>query len=255
MQVADRPQWRTVAGGSRSYVTRLLGDRRIDLRLNSRIAAVRRTASGPVVQFDDGGQLAFDAVVLATHADQSLALLDAPRPLEHHLLSAMRYQPNRAVLHGDTRFLPQRRSAWSSWNVLSGNGGGEPDPPICVSYWMNRLQHLPVSTPVIVTLNPNRPVRADMAWATFDYAHPLFDRSAMQAQRELWKLQGHGGVWFCGAYFGAGFHEDGLQAGLAVAEKLGGVRRPWSVAEPSGRIHLTATRGASDFGANLLAAE
>lgn len=241
LQLADRPCWRTVTGGSRNYVNRMLADRKIDLRLDARIAAVTRESGGPGIVFADGSRQGFDAVVLATHADQALGLLAAPTRQECQLLGAMRYQSNAAVLHGDIGLMPQRRSAWSSWNVISDGSAASRDSLICVSYWMNQLQHLPVARPVIVTLNPNRPVREDLTWAKFDYAHPLFDQSAMAAQRDLWKLQGHGGIWYCGAYFGAGFHEDGLQAGLAVAERLGQVRRPWRVAQPSGRIHLPGT--------------
>lgn len=241
LQLADRPCWRTVTGGSRSYVNRMLSDRHIDLRLDARIAAVTRETSNPAIVFADGSWQRFDAVVLATHADQALGLLAAPTRQEHQLLGAMRYQANTAVLHGDIGLMPRRRAAWSSWNVIGDGAATEKGSLVCVSYWMNQLQHLPVARPVIVTLNPNRPVREDLTWAKFAYTHPLFDQHAMAAQRDLWKLQGQGGIWYCGAYFGAGFHEDGLQAGLAVAERLGQVRRPWRVAEPSGRIHLPET--------------
>jgi predicted NAD/FAD-binding protein len=234
MQLSNRPQWRTVVGGSRAYVKRLLADRPLDLVLSARIARVERAHAGPAIVMEDGGRRTFDAVVLATHSDQALALLAAPTGDEEKLLGSLRYQPNRAVVHGDKNLMPRRRAAWSSWNVI---GGAEDDDAlICVTYWMNRLQHLPTERQVFVTLNPNRPIAADKTFATFDYAHPLFDHGAMRAQAELWRLQGVGGVWFCGAYFGAGFHEDGLQSGLAVAEVLGGVRRPWQVAGQSDRI-------------------
>ena len=156
---------------------------------------------------------------------------------ERHLLGAMRYIRNEAVLHGDASLMPRRPKAWSSWNVMSDARNARGADQICVTYWMNRLQHLATDRPVFVTLNPHRAIAPEKVWARFDYAHPLFDAAAVAAQKELWSLQGAGGVWFCGAYFGAGFHEDGLQAGLAVAEQLGHVRRPWLVAEPSGRIH------------------
>lgn len=247
LQVADRPSWRTVTGGSRTYVERMLSGRPIDVKLNARIATVLRDGAGPSLVFADGTSARFDAIVMATHADQSLGLLATPTVRERRLLGAMRYLRNEAVLHGDTSLMPQRRAAWSSWNVLSDKATVENDAQICVTYWMNRLQHLPVARPVLVTLNPNRPVRGDLVWGRFDYAHPLFDRAAMKAQRELWSLQGQGGVWYCGAYFGAGFHEDGLQAGLAVAERLGDVRRPWQVAQPSGRIHLPDLSGLADL--------
>jgi predicted NAD/FAD-binding protein len=238
LQLVDRPSWRTVVGGSRTYVTRLLVDRDIKLQLGARISAVTRDTDGPTLRFADGSSRQFEAVILATHADQALGLIADPTALESQLLGAMRYQSNTAVLHGDAALMPRRASAWSSWNVISDSKDVLVNAQICVSYWMNRLQDLPVKQPVFVTLNPNRPIREDLTWATFNYAHPLFDHQAMAAQRQLWKLQGQGGIWFCGAYFGAGFHEDGLQAGLAVAERLGDVRRPWSVADQSGRIHV-----------------
>nr|WP_298689313.1 FAD-dependent oxidoreductase [uncultured Dongia sp.] len=247
LQLVDRPSWRTVVGGSRSYVERLLSGHRLELKLGARIASVTRGVLGPSLQFEDGGSQAFDAIVLATHADQALKLLGEPTRQESQLLGAMRYQGNKAVLHGDIGLMPRRRSAWSSWNVMSDKADLNADTQICVSYWMNRLQHLSVGQPVFVTLNPNRAVREDLIWAEFDYAHPLFDQHAMTAQKSLWQLQGRGGIWYCGAYFGAGFHEDGLQAGLAVAESLGNVRRPWKVAEPSGRIHLPEVRPMSDM--------
>lgn len=247
LQLVDRPCWRTVEGGSRSYVRRLVEDGNIDLRLNARIVSVSRDNIQPTLAFADGSQQVFDAVVLATHADQALGLLVSPTRLERDLLGAMRYQPNTAVLHSDTNLMPRRRTAWSSWNVISDQIDRHKDSLICVSYWMNKLQHLPIAQPVLVTLNPNRPVREDLVWAKFDYAHPLFDHHAMMAQRDLWKLQGQGGIWYCGAYFGAGFHEDGLQAGLAVAERLGQLRRPWSVADQSGRIHLPEVPGLADL--------
>jgi predicted NAD/FAD-binding protein len=235
LQLRDRPQWRTVVGGSRTYVRELLADRPLELRLDAKIARVERLAGGPAIFFEDGSRQNFDAVVVAAHADQALHLLAQPTGEEQRLLGAMRYQPNLAVVHCDTDLMPRRRAAWSSWNVLA-RVGDKTDRQICVTYWMNRLQHLPTATPVLVTLNPERLPRAEKTFATFNYAHPLFDTAALRAQQDLWRLQGQGGVWFCGAYFGAGFHEDGLQSGLAVAEALGGVRRPWRVPGESDRL-------------------
>ena len=137
----------------------------------------------------------------------------------------------------DERLMPRRRAVWSAWNYLD-DGAGSVDRAPCVTYWMNRLQGVATDRPVFVTLNPRRAPDAASVIARFDYAHPAFDLQAMAAQRDLWRLQGVGGVWYCGSYFGAGFHEDALQSGLAAAEQLGGVRRPWSVANESGRIYL-----------------
>lgn len=231
LRLLDRPVWRTVEGGSRAYVERLalgIGD---GVRLGCGVAKVVRTADGVLVFDSLGGVERYDQVVIGAHADQALAMLDAPTQAERELLGAFRYSRNLAVLHADSSLMPRRRRAWASWNYI---GGGE---SLCVTYWMNRLQNL--SGPdLFITLNPPRPPAPDTLLRTETYEHPIFDAGAVRAQRELWSLQGRNGVWFCGAYFGAGFHEDGLQAGLAVAEQLGGVRRPWRAVDESGRIHL-----------------
>jgi hypothetical protein len=174
--------------------------------------------------------------VIATHADQALALLQDPTTDERRLLGAFRYSMNRAVLHNDAALMPQRRSVWASWNYIGRHSEDIQDNPT-VTYWMNMLQRLPTSQQLFVTLNPKREPR--VAIREEQYEHPIFDGAAMRAQRHLWALQGRARTWFCGSYFGAGFHEDGLQAGLAVAEAVGGVRRPWQVENESGRIHLT----------------
>ncbi|GAB2177427.1 NAD/FAD-binding protein [Dongia sp. agr-C8] len=240
LKFRDRPVWRTVAGGSTTYVRALLADAPIDLRLNSDIVAVEADGAGaaPVLIDSDGTRHRYDAVVLACHADQALRLLARRTAIQNWLLGAFRYQSNRAILHSDPRLMPVSRRAWSSWNVIE-----TPDPsrPVTVSYWMNRLQQLELDRDVFVTLNPTTLPRAESVFAVFDYTHPMFDGRAVAAQSQLWRLQGEGGLWFCGAYFGAGFHEDGLQAGLAVAEALGGVRRPWQVSEESGRICILPT--------------
>ena len=235
LQIANRPAWRTVAGGSRAYVERLTEALRPGLRLGTGAVSVRRAPNGVFIQDTGGATTHFDDVVIATHADRALALLDDADGQEHALLGSFGYSRNQAVLHSDTSLMPKRRRVWSSWNYL----GGAASPRLCVTYWMNRLQGQPAETPLFVTLNPMRPPRPDSIVHTETYEHPQFDAAAMRAQRSLWSLQGRRHTWFCGAYFGAGFHEDGLQAGLAVAEQLGGVRRPWTVADESGRIHVT----------------
>jgi uncharacterized protein len=162
--------------------------------------------------------------------------------MEHELLGSFRYTRNLAVLHTDHGLMPTRRTVWSSWNYIGSQGTGRDS--VCVTYWMNRLQGVQSERPLFVTLNPSRAPHAGTLLYSEVYEHPVFDHKAMAAQRKLWLLQGRRNTWFCGAYFGAGFHEDGLQAGLAVAEQLGGVRRPWQVANESGRIVLTARSGA-----------
>ena len=188
----------------------------------------------------ESGVHRFDQLVIATHADTALALLAEPTDDERRLLGAFRYTRNHAVLHSDAGLMPRRRAVWSSWNYLgrtTPEGGGR---QLCVTYWMNRLQGLPASSPLFVTLNPIRPPRAGSLIRSEIYEHPLFDNAAMAAQKQLWSLQGVRGAWFCGAYFGSGFHEDGCQAGLAVAEQLGGLRRPWRVKDENARIHVRA---------------
>jgi predicted NAD/FAD-binding protein len=240
LQLTQRPVWRTVSGGSHAYVERLARPFAERIRLGAQIARIERMGGRVFVVERNGATDVFDHVVLATHADEALALLDAPSPQERALLGAFRYSRNEAWLHTDESFAPRRRAVWSSWNFIGD--GGAPDK-VCVTYWMNRLQALPTPTNLFVTLNPARPPRDVVRRETYD--HPLFDARALSAQRRLWSLQGVQNTWFCGAHFGAGFHEDGLQSGLAVAEQLGGVRRPWRIDNPSSRIHASAGPGAT----------
>lgn len=235
LKLAGRPLWRTVEGGSRVYVERL-ASAIPDIRLDCGVTTVRRTGEGVVVQDGRGGVERFDHVVIGAHADQALAMLAEPTMQERALLGAFRYSRNLTVLHTDRSLMPRRRRAWASWNYIGADDG------LCVTYWMNRLQGLP-GQDLFVTLNPPRPPRPDTLLRSELYEHPIFNPAAIQAQKRLWALQGRGGVWFCGAHFGAGFHEDGLQSGLAVAEQLGAVRRPWSVRDESGRIHLPSSPG------------
>jgi predicted NAD/FAD-binding protein len=236
MRFASRPQWRTVRGGSRNYVAAIERDFTGQVRLNAAVAAIRRLAGGKVEIKDVSGAVdLFDDVVLASHANQSLAMLSDATPDETALLSCFRYTPNTAVLHADTRLMPSKRTWWSSWNFLGHTGD---HAEATVSYWMNALQGLDIKTDLFVTLNPSSKLALKGEIRREEYDHPIFDGPAMEAQGKLWELQGQHNTWFCGAYFGAGFHEDGLQAGLAVAEHLGEVRRPWTVKGESDRITL-----------------
>ena len=236
LKFVGRRTWRTVTGGSRAYVEAIDKAFGGAVRLNARVQSVQRLNNRVLVADQNGGTQDFDQVVIAAHAPAALAMLAQPSPAERELLGAFRYTPNRAVLHGDRRFMPKRRAAWASWNHLGhrarpGDGG--------VTYWMNHLQSLPGKQQLFVTLNPHVEPDPALTFRSEDYEHPHFNAAALAAQKRLWSLQGQGGVWFCGAYFGAGFHEDGLQAGLAVAEQLGQVRRPWTVAGESDRIAIT----------------
>jgi uncharacterized protein len=242
LQVRNRPEWRTVQGGSKVYVNRIaatLGNR---VRLNRGATALRRGAGGGVtLSFGDGTNDTFDHAVLACHADQALALLTDADTDELRLLSPFRYAQNIAVLHTDATWMPRRKRLWSSWNYI-GERTDASGTELCVTYWMNKLQTLETTQDYFVTLNPTHAVAPDKVVRTFNYAHPLFDARAMAAQRELWSLQGRRATWFAGSYFGYGFHEDGVQSGLAVAEALGGTMRPWTVANPSSRIHVGPAR-------------
>jgi uncharacterized protein len=240
LKLGHRPVWRTVEGGSREYVARLTRSFADRISTARPVRRIMRPTAGVELDLGDGIQR-FDHVVLATHADQALALLGDADARERRILGAFGYRRNEAVLHSDPSLMPRRRRVWSSWNYASeGRAGG---PALSVTYWMNRLQGLPDASPLFVTLNPIRQPDPSLVHRRDIYDHPVFDAAAGAAQARLWSLQGVRGSWFCGAYFGAGFHEDGLQAGLAVAEQLGGVRRPWSVPGESDRIQMTEQAG------------
>lgn len=224
LQLVNRPQWLTVKGGGREYVRRMAADLD-DVRLNSPVLAVRRADDGIHVMTADGSER-YDEVVFACHSDQALAILaDQASPAERSVLSAVKYQSNRAVLHTDASLLPQRRSLWAAWNYAAGPETSG-SAPVAVSYLINRLQPLPVQTPVIVSLNPFREPAAESVIADIDYAHPVFDQAAIEAQRRLPGINGRDRLWFCGAWGRYGFHEDGLRSALAVVQGMG-VAAPW----------------------------
>jgi predicted NAD/FAD-binding protein len=235
LKFAGRPIWRTVRGGSRVYVERLT--RRFDgrIRTGSGVVSINRSVDGVEITDRTGRTELFDHVVVASHADQALAMLVDPSPEERRFLSAFRYSRNEAYLHSDPALMPRRKKVWASWNFIESEPG---EDRLVVSYWMNKLQDLGQCPDLFVTLNPVEAPREDLCHRVETYEHPVIDRAAIDAQKQLWSLQGVNRTWFCGAWFGAGFHEDGLQSGLAVAEQLGGVRRPWTVANESGRIHI-----------------
>nr|WP_028994299.1 FAD-dependent oxidoreductase [Azonexus hydrophilus] len=230
LQIFDRPAWRTVSGGARTYV-RKLAEQLADVRVACPVSAVTREAAGLRVTHEHGSDH-YDQVVMACHSDQSLAILGyTASDAQREVLAAIRYQPNRAILHTDPALLPRQRSLWSAWNYFAGEGApGE--QPVGVSYLINKLQPLPFSTPVVVTLNPVSEPAPDKILAEFDYAHPVFDAAAIAAQERLPEVQGENGIWLAGAWGSYGFHEDGLKSALRVANALG-VQAPWqgSVAE------------------------
>jgi predicted NAD/FAD-binding protein len=223
IQLSDRPQWHTVRGGSENYVRRIV-EGIDDRRLATPVRALRRlppgNGSAGVMLHTDHGSERFDEVVLATHPDQSLALLPDADADERALLGAIRYQPNRVVLHTDASVLPKRRRAWAAWNYERAAQRPREQAAVCLHYLINRLQPLPWRQPVIVSMNPVRAPRDEAVLGEWSYAHPVFDLAAVAAQRELARIQGRSHVWFCGAWTRYGFHEDGLLSGRAVAAGL-----------------------------------
>jgi predicted NAD/FAD-binding protein len=219
LQIANRPQWRTVQGGSRHYVEKIVAQLP-DARLATPVRRVTRTPHGVLVATDGGRTERFDHLVLATHSDQSLALLADASAAERATLGAIRYQANRAMLHTDASVLPRRRAAWAAWNYEAAGSSGREGAPVCLHYLLNKLQPLPWPQPVIVSLNPLRAIDRSRVMAEYAYAHPVFDLAALRAQGEVAALQGQRNTWFAGAWMGYGFHEDGLRSGLAAASAV-----------------------------------
>ena len=210
--------WRVVQGGSRSYVDALVARLRAPVQSGAPVAQVLRTPTGPALVFEGGRRADFDRVVLAVHSDEALRLLDAPLPAESRILSAIRYQPNEGVLHTDPSVMPRSARAWASWNYRRPKDASE---RVFVTYHMNRLQSLDVDVPLFVSLNPGDRVHESRVLDRIDYAHPVFDRAALAAQRNHAAIDGQGGVHYCGAYWRHGFHEDGVVSAQRVARVLG----------------------------------
>jgi predicted NAD/FAD-binding protein len=222
LQITDRPQWWTVTGGARNYVHKITAGIE-DKRLNSPVLRVDRQADGVRVESLRQGQRhseTFDKVILAAHTNQSLALLSQPSAQERAVLGAIAYQDNRAVLHTDVSVLPRRRLAWAAWNYERAADANRESTRVCLHYLLNKLQPLPFEQAVVVSLNPVRPIDPSLILGEYDYAHPVFDAQAIEAQRQLTGLQGQLHSYFCGAWAGYGFHEDGLKSGLQAADRL-----------------------------------
>jgi predicted NAD/FAD-binding protein len=242
LQVFNRPQWRSIIGGGREYVQKLAADIG-HVRLSCPVRSVQRANFGVLVDTAQDSQL-YDDVVLACHSDQALALLGrGASDDERRLLQAIRYEPNRAVLHTDASLLPRNPALWSAWNYQAASDKPG-NAPVGVSYLINHLQPLPFETPVIVTLNPAREPAPSSVMAEFDYAHPVFDGPAVAAQRELAASLGQGGIWLCGAWNGYGFHEDGLKSALRVANAMG-CHAPWQSADVASIVERGAMRRAA----------
>ncbi|MGI9452605.1 MAG: NAD(P)/FAD-dependent oxidoreductase [Geminicoccaceae bacterium] len=231
ISINDRPAWRTVDGGSRIYVDKLTEPFKHKARLKSAVKRVTRFGDGVEVQDVHGCVETYDAVVLACHADQALAMIETPTLSEHEILGAFDYQENRAVVHSDPGLMPKRQAVWSSWNYLASSTKSR-DVSVSVTYWLNRLQSLSSEHLALVSLNPIREPDPATVVAEFSYAHPQFDQKALSAQQRLQQIQGRDRLWFAGAHWGYGFHEDGLLSGLRVAAGLGITPPWWSNVEP-----------------------
>lgn len=218
LQILDRPQWFTIAGGARHYVNKIIA-RIADKRLRTPVQRIERDDSGVRI-ITAGGAERFDKVVVATHSDQALALLREPSMAERRTLGAISYQRNRAVLHTDASVLPRKQMAWAAWNYERTPGGQHTPNQVCLHYLINKLQPVPFAQPVVVSLNPVREIAPEHILGEFDYAHPVFDLAAVRAQAAMPQLQGRLHTYYCGAWMGYGFHEDGLKAGLGVARAL-----------------------------------
>jgi hypothetical protein len=221
-----RPRWLTVEGGSRRYVDKLAATFKDVIRLGCAVTSVTRTEHGVIIRDSHGGVGNYDTVVMACHSDQALAALSDASASEKSILGAIRYSPNAVYLHRDPSLMPKRRQAWASWNFLQWPRQTPVENDVAVTYWMNRLQGIDDRKPLFVSLNPPREPAADLTFAKFSFAHPLYDVAAFAAQRRLPAIQGRRRTWFCGAWTGYGFHEDGLRSGLRIAEALG-CAPPW----------------------------
>lgn len=215
----SRPKWRTVTGGSRAYVSALIAASSHNTRYGDRVKAVTRLADGKVrVETQSGSVEDYDAAIIAAHSDEALAMRPDATEEERGLLAAIRYRGNDVYLHRDPRFMPKRRAAWAAWNVLRDSSA--PNSPLTVTYWMNRLQGIDERFPLFITLNPVEPPPAHLTFGRYQYAHPQYDAAAMAAQEKFDAVQGLGGIHYAGAWLGYGFHEDGLRAGFAAADRV-----------------------------------
>jgi predicted NAD/FAD-binding protein len=254
LTVGPQLQWRTVSGGSRSYVERIVAPLRQSARLATPATRIRRGPDHVDVRDGEGHWQRFDRVVLACHADQALGLLDDADARERDLLGRFAYSRNEVWLHGDASLMPRRQKAWASWNYVAGSDAPMSDgrqSNVSVTYWMNRLQNLPGSHQLFVSVNPDRAPDAATVHHRHTFEHPMFDSAAIRAQRDLALIQGVRGTYFCGSYCGYGFHEDALSAGLDVAEQLG-AERPWPRPAEHRKIGMAPRPAASLAGSGTL---
>ncbi|MBN2865633.1 MAG: FAD-dependent oxidoreductase [Thiotrichales bacterium] len=224
LNIEERPQWESVKNGSQQYIDKLLALNLFKTQLNYRLLKVEKTHQKVVLYFENGSIEAFDDVVFASHADQTFQCLGESIRNEFALLSHFKYQENIAYLHSDVALMPKRKLAWAAWNYLKDSRHAQ--NKVAVTYWMNLLQNFETQAPLLVTLNPNNAPAESLTHQRIVYEHPVFDAAAMRAQKQLSAIQGKHNLWFCGSYFGYGFHEDGLTSAVNLA-RLWDINLPW----------------------------
>ncbi len=233
LQLKDRILWRSVIGGAQAYLKQVTKDIKGKIHTSCGIKSIIRTMGGVILIDINDQKHEFDEVILATHSDTSLKILgENANQKEIEILKQITYRKNKVVLHTDINLMPKRRNSWASWNYISDNSNEK----LCVSYYMNLLQVFDAPKDYFVTLNPIREISPDKILKIKEFDHPYFDKAALNAQKQLPQIQGKDKVWFCGAYFGYGFHEDGLESGLAIAEAISGIKRPWNFDYSKSRI-------------------
>ena len=224
LNLTNRPKWRTVENGSREYVKKIISKSRFKVKISEKVKRVVRENKKIKINTEFNDEI-FDHVIFACHSDQCLKILDKPTQHEKLNLLKIRYKKNIVWLHSDEQFMPKRRDVWSSWNYM--NNGDYKKKALSVTYWMNNLQNLKTSEDIFVSLNPMKEPKKEKIYKKLTYSHPLYDLNTISGQKGLLDIQGQNSTWFCGAYLGNGFHEDGIKSGLSVAESLGKKKRPW----------------------------
>ena len=227
LRVTNHLQWHTVVDGSRAYLNKMLSSLGGQALSNQAVSSITREKNQVRVKSTDTCEI-FDQVILACHSNESLKLLADATPEEKSMLQGIPYQPNRVLLHSDTNLMPLRKRVWSSWNLLADTQRTKQEHPVSVTYWMNSLQHLQTDNDYFVSLNPMKEPEPKHKIAEFEYEHPVFRDESLGSQNLLRVIQGRNNTWFCGAWTGYGFHEDGLKSGMEVARGLGATI-PWEI--------------------------
>ena len=222
LNIYNRPKWSTVNKGSREYVKKIQSLLKGKIYTNAKVNKISKSKEGIRVHYQDGIKT-FDKVILACHADQSSEILIENFSEEANLLKDFKYQKNTSILHSDINFMPKRKSVWSSWNYITetGNSGN-----LSITYWMNELQGINSSKPILLSLNPKTLPNPDLIYGQYSYSHPILDNNAINIQKKLSSIQGKNNLWFCGAWTGFGFHEDGVKSAVEIANSHN-IDLPW----------------------------